>query len=335
MEIMLNFPNYTTADSSLPNSISCFHFEASPFATGTAAKVVAITGIVLVILSSLLLYAMPIGSTGFYLACVQAFLGVALFFASLMADKLRLKTLPLPNAESVEEYLQLLDCDQENKYSYTIHDLLAYHQAHTQPDTDLDFQTRRDLHSSTIYTYNGRPYPLENTEFPSRLKQIVSDQSIYADILELTTLQPDPILLRRSIQCLLSFFKFDEVLSLYTSCRAASVEQIVDHSVFILINQALLADVFGVLKGRYNNEALNIHLGMPDHSSHSPCASMRINVIKEGNCTFLEMEQIFQIHFLNLSDSTPIYVKGCLFVDLQKGSGKVIWKSPQTAEPTL
>ncbi|MCC5832586.1 MAG: hypothetical protein JJU12_06045 [Chlamydiales bacterium] len=302
-------------------------------------KLLLITGLVVGILAGFALSGTSVGTTGFFLTAAGAALSALLvastltyYFVRCNTNDRRLQMLPLPQAQTEEKYLKLLDVDQDNRYSYFFVDLLDHHLGSN--NADLKEQTLQDLNRAPIYMLNGLPFSLEKTDFAQQVQGITCNGLHTNQILELAHRQPDPILFGNAVERLIPN-KGEEFRLLYLTKRFEAVQLAqIPENVFKLLNQALLSYTYGILQGRYSNGTCNILFKQRDPHPPPPTANTLYEVIQKSQKWYVRLGQIFQIMSLS-GKFNPLYVKAELLVDVEARTGELTWSSPQTNQPTL
>lgn len=335
--IFSDYSRFHPPESTRYREIPYHHFNVQRGKMGYLTKILLITGIVSGILAGFALCGTPVGTTGFYLVAGEEAVAVLTIISSLTyhyackhINDEELQKLPLPQAQSVDEYLELLDVDQENRYSLMIPDLLHHH--HEVSKANLHLQSELDIERNNIYLFNGKPVPL-GAYFKEEVHKVTNNDELTDKIIRLAAREPDPIRFKIELWKITSDH-FEPICSIFFSSRKIALQQLTPSTIFPYLNQALFADMTGPLRGRYVNEGLFIQLGQRAAVFSVENSSMLVDVILKDEKFYVRLAQIFQITFLN-GESRPFFIKAELLIDTQKGSGTLSWTSPQTNQPTF
>ncbi len=185
----------------------------------------------------------------------------------------------------------------------------------------LEEATKRELASASMYMINGQPIDLKNTEFAEKLAGI-TDRA--ADVMEIVKKSADPVFIRQKLD---GFEKKDEIMALYTECRAQAVQQALNTSFArYVINQIIVSDLMAELHKRYTDVDLDIFCKQREQSKASS-ANTSFNVHYVNLQEHVTIEQCFEI---SDTSETNYYVKGTLKLNLQTGDAVITWTKPQT-----
>jgi hypothetical protein len=335
--IFFDHSRFHPPESTRYREIPYHHFNVHRGKMGYLTKILLITGIVSGILAGFALCGTPVGTTGFYLiageeavAVLTIIFSLTHYYACKHINDEELQKLPLPQAQSVDEYLELLDVDQENRYSLMIPDLLQHHLEVST--ANLHSQSALDIGRENIYLFNGKPVPL-GADFEEKVHNLTNNDELTEKIVRLAAREPDPIRFKKELKKIAGDH-FTPICKVFFTSREIALQKLTPSTIFPYLNQALFADMTGPLRGRYVNEDLVIQLGQRAAVFSGENSSMLVDVILKDGKFYVRLAQIFQITFLN-RESRPFFIKAELLIDTQKGSGTLSWTSPQTNQPTF
>lgn len=316
--------------------ISFTDFEAKKSGMDNSSIFFIISGIAIIALAGLSVLSIPPSSGLFYATLAGIGVGVSIIAGTVKShygNSLELQALPLPEAKTESEYLALLDLNVGNRYAYEIPDLISHHKEKTS--SNLEKQTARDIDGGNVYLKNGKPFRIGDFEgFKEKVQNIVRSEKTAQNIVYLANAHGDPLVFQAKLK---KRYPQDhaEIVKIYKDFRGLAISKQIPDKLKPYANQALFADMMGVLQGRYKNQNLNIHFQQRAVDSNSPGANSSIDIVEENGKQYIVLRQLFQISSSENDSFGPFYLTAELKIDLENGSGRLEWHSPQTQRQKL
>ncbi len=175
---------------------------------------------------------------------------------------------------------------------------------------------------------------LERSGFAQKMLNITQEVEHVDSILEASKQQPEEF-----FETIKDDTYSSQIKSAYIACLSSELQSMsqngkIPEKIWILLNQALFADLMGILMGRYNNENLRIQVSQRHYEEGMPSGNTLIDIVDREGVRGVRFGQICQITSLD-DYSALFYIKVELTIDVERGIGKLTWDSPQTEHPVL